>query len=496
MQTTKRPKNTKTIVYRNYKAINQQRLSEHINKCGIVYDSNRTIEENTQLLVDSIKNTFQENAPTKIKTVVISNRVEYVSPETKSNDVQQRILATTKRLKPLSHNVRQYEKLKREVKKAIKADMKKFLRDKINKDGLWSVVNSLTTTTDQKEIRFEADDINNFFINIAPKPTTIPNSNSKTNIDNDNLVVPKFKLVPLHPSDIQRAWNKMRNKNRTAIATIDIFKAFDTVPREILKNALIKCGIDDECIFSYINGRQQFVLNNKQKSQVKYTHAGLAQDDTQLLKSINPNDQDSDIQKLEEDCNNVDVWMKNNGMKINATKTELILIPVSRKQEGRLISIKIGGTTVTSQNQIKSLGLIKDQKLNWKANTKSVKSKCNKALWKVRSLSALLDPKSVSLITEAIVLPTLYYMITVWATVNNSTCDKSINYSTVLRRMIHQETDNCDKIWLPPKAQYKYEISMLAFHSLHTSGPDVFNNKINLNVIQTRETRRKCHPQC
>ncbi|CAL8095165.1 unnamed protein product [Orchesella dallaii] len=640
--TDKKLKNTKTITYRSFRSVNFEGVVSDFKNSKYQYDYNKSIDQNTSEFINIITSIYDKHAPRKTKTVVLSNKVKYVSVETRNKINLREKLRNIKDLFPTASNISRYTKLKGQVKADLKYDFKKSVEEKVQKEGLWPVVNSLTADKNTTDIKFSASDINNYFINIG-KPTQKISA-----VKNDYKLPQKsqFKLRKLLSSDIVRAWKKMRNKcsasedangianimlNQlinipefllaltnlynimivegkvpqilkiakiiplpkknsiencgdlrpisilpvlakifekciyqqlisfissnnilsefqfgfrpkcstkhaelyvksvikdnaynnmgTAIATVDILKAFDTVPRPTLKQALINCGIVDECIHSYIDERQQYVVNKNDKSSTLFTHAGLAQggclsgilfaifinelpkslefskiciyaDDTQLLKSITLSEKVEDTLKLEKDCNNLNRWMNENGMKLNLSKTELLYIPL-RKQDSAAMNITIDGMQVNSKQQMKSLGLIKDSKLNWKHNTNKTKSKCNKALWKVRSLRSMLDQDQIKSITEALVLPTMYYMIAVWRDCEVQYLKQIKSLYNSAKRLINSDPSECT--WLSPSAQYQYEIAMLAFHSIHNTGPYIFNNKINLTNLQRRETRRKCH---
>ena len=72
--------------------------------------------------------------------------------------------------------------------------------------------------------------------------------------------------------------------------------------------------------------------------------------------------------------------MQINKLTINHKKTEFILIT---KKKINKFDIKINGITIKRKNSSKYLGIIIDDKLNWKNHVQNLCSKISKASWAI-----------------------------------------------------------------------------------------------------------------
>jgi len=119
--------------------------------------------------------------------------------------------------------------------------------------------------------------------------------------------------------------------------------------------------------------------------------------------------------KLQVDCNSIVDWFKRNDLDLNASKTELIVH--SNKKNKRIAlqqTIQINCHMIKCSEQVKSLGLIKDQLLLWDIHTNYLMKKANKSLWKLRCLKPVLTQPQLKLAIEMLFLTQIYYMCAVW----------------------------------------------------------------------------------
>jgi hypothetical protein len=99
---------------------------------------------------------------------------------------------------------------------------------------------------------------------------------------------------------------------------------------------------------------------------VRYCICILFADDTQLFIAGKPNQLNTLIHKLEDDLRIVTLWMKDNGMKLNVSKTQVILLGNAHNvAKIGPINIQIDGTIITSSDTLKSVGLTIDSRLSW-----------------------------------------------------------------------------------------------------------------------------------
>ena len=204
-------------------------------------------------------------------------------------------------------------------------------------------------------------------------------------------------------------YRKMDEKKPTAIVTIDLSKAFDSVNHEILLEKLIGLGMNEKSIAwmkSYLNNRTQSTKFKNFTSIEEKTTVGVPQgsilgpllficyvndlsdafketsqvfsyaDDTQLL--IEAKTKNELLTKIKKSIEIAQEWFEENCLAINPGKTKvLILNTANSKNENTEIKI-IDQNTKTpvilkSKQHIKILGVYVDQNLNWTKQVKYVK---------------------------------------------------------------------------------------------------------------------------
>lgn len=172
---------------------------------------------------------------------------------------------------------------------------------------------------------------------------------------------------------------------------LDFKPAFETLDRRILLKKLHKYGIQDtelRWFESYLENRKQITKFNNVKSPSINNEFGVPQgsilgallfviyindmphvlkeceivlyaDDTLIFAEA---DREEDChEKLQRDINNINNWLKMNKLKLNESKTKLMEINMNNSS-----LLKINNETIEKVKNIKYLGFIIDQKLNFK----------------------------------------------------------------------------------------------------------------------------------
>ena len=71
---------------------------------------------------------------------------------------------------------------------------------------------------------------------------------------------------------------------------------------------------------------------------------------------------------------------RSHGLWINVSKTNLLVLSPKRRSPAS-VSVTIKGEEIMQQNQVKSLGVLVDKDLNWKAHIAKVRNKCFAGLY-------------------------------------------------------------------------------------------------------------------
>ena len=197
-----------------------------------------------------------------------------------------------------------------------------------------------------------------------------------------------------------------QSQNSCAIF-LDLAKAFDSVSHPILLRKLYKYGIRGNAfnlLESYLSNRTQFVKVNNVCSSLAYIKYGVPQGSiigpllflifindlpnaTNLFMKLFADDtflcaQNKCLQSLEREVNRelkkVNTWLASNQLTLNISKSKFMLL--SNQRKGRYdISIKINGKKLDQCASYKYLGIVFDDKLDWKAHVSYLCQKIAKA---------------------------------------------------------------------------------------------------------------------
>ena len=242
---------------------------------------------------------------------------------------------------------------------------------------------------------------------------------------------------------INTVMTELDNNKIVVSVFIDLRKAFDVVSCDILLDKLYKMGIRGNMhslIKSYLLGGQQYIKLNQLMSDKRKNEYGVPQgsvlgplfyslyvlslrkaglkaryytfaDDTALVYSA------KDEHELETlvnaDLKKYTNWLLCNKLKINTDKTKCMVF----KQKNKIIyspQIKIDGYTIEHVNEIKYLGLIIDNGLNWKEHITHIKNKIAPMISSVYRHRSYLSDKSKMNIYNAFFVPHLRYLLPVW----------------------------------------------------------------------------------
>lgn len=225
---------------------------------------------------------------------------------------------------------------------------------------------------------------------------------------------------------------------------IDLAKAFDSVNVDLLIKKLKFMGLNNQLvdwIESYLDNRKQIVKVGNIKSNAIEVLSGTGQgypiaaslflmfiidlplhkgnssiltfaDDARLthhITSIN------DCKMLQNDLINITEYFKANQLKLNIKKTKMIRF----HRSGKIIDYEynIDGIIIEKVNQIRDLGVILDERLNFKAHIDFIINKAKSRLaWLKRFSREFLDPWTIKKLFFTFVIPILEYGSQIWNT--------------------------------------------------------------------------------
>ena len=310
---------------------------------------------------------------------------------------------------------------------------------------------------------------------------------------------------------------QLDKNNFVGAVLIDLKKAFDTVDHKILLKKLWCYGFQNQSFDwfeSYLTDRQQLTLVNNImsdmlhedvygvpqgsvlgpllfllyiddiKSVIQNAYCHLYADDTIILKGAS--DPDSLIASLESELSNVDHWLSINKMTINTKKTEVIFFGNKahlKKLDNK--TVRYLDTPLKRKDKVKYLGVLFDEKMQWKYQIKNITQKASLKLGKIKAIASFLTPHTKKLLVNALVMPYFHYCSPAWSNAAPFRLSK-INKKVVDASVFLGREDNYSIYNMLDK-----DISLLTFKALNNIAPNYLCSKIQMaKNCHSHNTRR------
>ena len=329
---------------------------------------------------------------------------------------------------------------------------------------------------------------------------------------------------------VNSSYNQIYSNQFTALAFIDLKKAFDTVSHSILLNKLRNYGIRDMAhtlIRSYLTNRKRFVSINQIRSDLKGINYGVPQgsslgqlffllyiddlanavestprlfvDDTCLLISApNPlNLQNKITQELER----LNMWCSVNKLTINLSKTFILIIPLTLAKSSNLLTslnVTRNDTPMTLVSGAKYLGVFIDDKLLFKEQIKVLEVKVARSVGILCKLKHVLPRKTLLQLYHALIHPLLTYGIIIWGATFSSFLTKLKTLQNKALRVISgaHYRGNALQLYKEYKVLqldnlYAYETSKFVYCCLQKQVPTPFLNYFTKVCETTQRTTRQ-----
>lgn len=207
------------------------------------------------------------------------------------------------------------------------------------------------------------------------------------------------------------------SNNHLIAICLDMEKAYDMVWRDRIVSILKNSGINGKMlrfIQNFLTDRRMKVKINNITSEESSLQNGVPQgsvmsvtlflvaineitslvppplrcflyadDVTITCSGKNPNTTQELLQSTMDTINN---WANNNGFKFSKNKSELIMF--EKQHTDKQIQVKLDGTSIKRSTSVRILGLIFDEKMNWKQHLKVLKGECLKRMNIIKSISS------------------------------------------------------------------------------------------------------------
>ena len=303
------------------------------------------------------------------------------------------------------------------------------------------------------------DDISNYRpISILPTLSKILERSAVNQLteylEKNNLISPnqhayrkQHSTITCLTEVINHVYNLLENKKHTAIASLDLSKAFDSIDHELILKKLTNLGLKTEAVLyikSYLANRKQVTKFKNFTSNEETVQSGIPQgsimgpllflcftndlanefgnkckmvayaDDTQLI--IDADNITQLKKKIEPVITTAQNWYRANSMKNNIAKTEILMVNPSKQNEKMKINIQHEGKKITIETVpfIKVLGIFIDMKLNWSKQVNAVRSRAMDSVRNLHRINHLLPEKHRVALYKALIDPLFSYGDIIW----------------------------------------------------------------------------------
>lgn len=314
-------------------------------------------------------------------------------------------------------------------------------------------------------------------------------------------------------------------KQITALILIDLSAAFDTIDHQILfkllENRLKIKSAALNWLISFLTQRQQSThINNFLSSKTKIPY-GIPQgtilgpkifslymlplyeifrdrnikyhsyaDDTQFYIETTSTNLETTKSELIEILNTLKKWFDKNKLKINAEKTEIILLGTAER-----ISIEFCNKIITSSKIVRNLGVLLDQNLSFEDHINKICSDCYLHLRNISRNRKSMDLDTCKIIINSLVLSRLSFCCTLLIDLPKKLINKLQKVQNYAAKVICllRKFDRISHVikqlgWMKIENFIKYRLATIVYKCLDGSAPAYLCELIQIHV-PNRELR-------
>ena len=245
---------------------------------------------------------------------------------------------------------------------------------------------------------------------------------------------------------LNSVYGAIDKKQLTVLVGLDISAAFDTVNHSLLLRRLNRVfgvsGTILDWLSSYLEDRHQYVQLGRHRSLSVPCASGVPQggvlsallfiayvapvgdvisgygmeyhqyaDDTQLFIAVRASTIQSDLSVIEVCSTIVQQWFAINELLLNPDKSEAIFFGTSAqlKSTAAVDTIIVAGSSLPLASEVKSLGVILDNRLSFDSHVTAICRACNYHIWALRHIRRLLPDDVARMLACSIVATRLDY---------------------------------------------------------------------------------------
>ena len=227
----------------------------------------------------------------------------------------------------------------------------------------------------------------------------------------------------------------------------------------------------------------------------------LFADDLEIYIQCPPNMLASAIKYMNEDIVQVSRWASDQGLSLNAAKTNAIIFGSTANLQylsnKTLPPLMVGDQEIAIVNQVKSLGVILSSDLTWNAHISSLSKRVHGVLHKLRTRGWLLPQRLKSTLVQTLVLPRIDYACLVYNDIPaylqlkvQRLANAGIRFVFNLRRDVSITPYRTQLGWPTLNLRRLYFLASLAYSVLAKCRPYSLNEKLKPIFRSVRRSSR------
>ena len=320
------------------------------------------------------------------------------------------------------------------------------------------------------------------------------------------------------------------DENKISLLTLcDLSKAFDSVSHELLIKKMMNYGIDDFWFNDYLTARTQSVKINNHISSKHEVEYGVPQgsilgpilfnifvndlvevndsdmlvqyaDDAQYLHSGTIDKLAEIIDRAERNLVEVNKYFSDNGLKMNANKTQFLFIGSRHciRQLPENVSIRVNNDNIKPNESIKNLGVTMDKYFSFDSHIENIYRKMKGTLYFLNRNKSNFDEISRKLVIEALVMSSISYCSTVWNGASKLNIQKLQNIQNFASKVAIGNGKKYDHAtpyineleWLKIENKVVYDVCSFIYRILYEHIPQRILKLETVEQVRSRQTRQ------
>ena len=216
----------------------------------------------------------------------------------------------------------------------------------------------------------------------------------------------------------------------------------------------------------------------------------LYADDTQIYFAFKPHDSRQNILRIQSCIEDIRLWMRDNFLKLNDSKTEFLVIG-SKHQKAKtdINHIVIGNSHITPSNEARNLGFIIDSDMSHKLQISSTLKAVYCQIRNIGKIRKYLTKDAAQLIIHSLVTSRLDMCNSLIYGIPHHQLHRlqlaqntAARIITLTKKCSHITPVLIDLHWLPVKQRIEFKLLIFVFKSLHGSAPSYLSELLHVYI--------------